>query len=118
MIELFVLLIALGAIGTFARGKKISPQFAVGSAFAGWLMIEVMGVLTRSSDEGILFMLSAWIWLALVAGYLRFIVGAGLPKPDMQWNCSNCHYLNSASSLFCEACEQAWPAPRSSLGKS
>lgn len=118
MIEIIGLLIALGVIGTFARGKKISPQLAVGSAFTGWLVIEVVGVLTRSSDERIPFMLGAWIWIALVAGYLRFIVGAGLPKPDMQWNCSNCHYLNGASSLFCEACQQPWSAPTSNLGRS
>ncbi len=111
MLEIIGLLVALGGIGTFARGKKISPMLAGSSAFCGWLIIRIAGILARGNDEEVLFMLSAWIWIGLVAGYLRFIVGSGQPKPDIKWNCANCRYLNNSSSLFCEACEHPWQVP-------
>ena len=53
-------------------------------------------------------MLAAWGWVALVAGFVRFVIGASRPKPDSKWSCSNCHYLNNASAVICEACTQPW----------
>jgi hypothetical protein len=71
-----------------------------------------------ASVGGFLFFLAAWAWVALVAGFLRFIVGAKRPKPDSQWNCSNCRYLNQTSSQFCEACQQPWQPQTTSLSES
>jgi hypothetical protein len=45
---------------------------------------------------------------------LRFVIGAGRPKPDSKWSCSNCNYLNNASSIICEACQQPWQAKAAS----
>src|SRR5579871_4349543 len=98
-LEALGVLIAVAAIGTFARGKNLSPELAGGSAVSGYLLIRIAGILLTGNEQGLYFIVGAWTWLAVIAGYLRFVVGAGRVKPDMQWNCSNCHYLNSASSI-------------------
>jgi uncharacterized paraquat-inducible protein A len=109
MFEIIGLVVACTAIATLARGRGASPVLAVGAAVGGWVMIEIGGGLfLPSGDYRLVLILSAWGWVALVAGFVRFVIGAGRPKPDSKWSCSNCHYLNNASAVICEACTQPW----------
>jgi hypothetical protein len=109
MIEIIVLVIAVTGIATLARGRGASPVVVGTAAVAGWALIEYGGLFfLRRPDASWPLMLVAWAWIALVAGYVRFVVGAGHPKPDSQWNCSHCRYLNNASAVICEACQQPW----------
>jgi hypothetical protein len=109
MLEIIGLVIACTAIATLARGRGASPVVAVCAAVGGWVMIEIGGSIVLSSGEyRLVLMLAAWGWVGLVAGFVRFVIGASRPKPDSQWSCSNCHYLNNASAVICEACTQPW----------
>ena len=109
MIELIVLAIAVTGIASLARGRGKSPVAAGTIAVVGHLLILYGGsVFVRSGDGQLLLLIAAWIWVALVAGFLRFVVGAGRPKPDGKWSCANCTYLNNSSSIICEACQQPW----------
>jgi hypothetical protein len=67
----------------------------------------------RTEDAPCILLLLGRIWVALVAGYFRFVVGFGMPKPDGYWNCSNCNFLNDPGSIACEACQQPWNAKHS-----
>lgn len=112
MIEVIALIIALTGLAGIARGRGVPPKLAGGVAFFGWLFVRLAGMLLSPSVEvGLYFVVVAWIWIALVAGYLRFVVAAGKPKPDSKWNCANCRYLNNASSVICEACQTPWRQP-------
>ena len=109
MIELIVLAIAVTGIATLARGRGKSPVAAGTIAVVGYVLISYGGTIVVPPGDGrLLLLIAAWVWVALVAGYLRFIVGAGRPKPDGKWSCANCNYLNNASSIICEACQQPW----------
>ena len=109
MIELIGLLIVLGGIGTLARGRGASPVAAGSVALGGWLLFDVVfRLFTRNQDVNLALAAAAWAWIGVVALFLRFGVGRGHPQPDSKWSCSNCHYLNNASAVVCEACRQPW----------
>jgi hypothetical protein len=81
--EILALILALTGIGTLARGKGVNPFLAGGIAFSGWWFIRFgVGLFVRSEGGGFLLVLIAWAWVAAVAGFLRFVMGAGGPKPD------------------------------------
>jgi hypothetical protein len=109
MFEIIGLVIAVTGIAALARGRGASPVVMGTVAVAGWVLIEYGGLflLPRGTSPFLLIVI-AWAWIALVAGYVRFIVGAAHPKPDSKWNCSSCRYLNNSSSVICEACQQPW----------
>src|SRR5262249_4112422 len=109
MLEIIGLVIAVTAIVALARGRGASPVVAGIAAAAVWVLIEYGGLfLLPRGQSPYLLMLVAWAWIAAVAGYVRFVVGASRAKPDGQWICSNCRYWNNASSVICEACKQPW----------
>jgi hypothetical protein len=111
MLEIIGLVIAATAIAGLARGRGASPLFMGSIAVGGYLLILFGGTFFVPRGEGrALLLIPAWAWIAVVAGYVRFVVGARMPKPDGKWNCSNCRYLNNASSVICEACQQPWRA--------
>lgn len=119
ILEVLAVAIAVGGIGTLARGKKISPVLAGGIAIGGFVVFRLGASLVLSGDNGILLSIfGAWGWVAWVAVFLRFIMTSGRAKPDTQWNCPNCRYLNHASSLFCEACQHPWQMPAGSVPES
>jgi len=120
MLEIIGLLIAVTGIVALARGRGASPVLVGTVVVAGWVLIEYGGLFFLPGGQSrYLLMLIAWAWIAVVAGYVRFVVGASRAKPDGQWICSNCRYWNNASSVICEACKQPWEAPKqaSSSGK-
>ena len=73
----------------------------------------VLAILAYSITTGLSAL--AWDWISFML--LRFVVGIGKPKPDGRWNCANCNYLNNASSIVCEACQQPWQ-PKESAATS
>ncbi len=112
LFEIFGVFVAVGAIATLARGRGASPIVMGSVAAAGWVLIEYGGAfILRSGEYSYPLMLAAWIWIALVGGYVRFVVGASRPKPDGRWNCASCRFFNEASSVICEACQQPWQPP-------
>ena len=111
MFEIVGLVIVVGGIATLARGRGANPVVTGTIAIAGWILIEFGGSFFIPAGQGrLLPMIAAWAWIGVVAGFVRFVVGAGRPKPDGKWSCSNCNYLNNSSSVICEACQQPWHA--------
>jgi len=111
MLELIGLAIVVTGISALARGRGASPVLAGSIAVGGYVLIRIVAMfLVASDDARLLLLVLGWAWIAVVAGYFRFVVGRRLPKPDSKWNCSNCRYLNNASSVVCEACQQPWKA--------
>jgi hypothetical protein len=118
MLGIFGLIIVVGGIATLARGRGANPVLMGAIAVAGWILIEFGGSFFIPAEQDRLFLtVAAWAWTAVVAGFVRFVVGAGRPKPDGKWSCSNCNYLNNASSVICEACQQPWRAREAAAGQ-
>ena|SRR5690349_16028149 len=108
MLLLLGLAMAVTAICGLARGRGASPVLVGSVAVVGYLFIELVGGVLVPQEDAWLPMLLAWAWVAAVAGYVRFVVGGRMKKPDGKWNCRNCRYLNNSSSVICEACQQPW----------
>lgn len=106
MFEFIALAIAVSGVVALARGRGASTVLFGATSVIGWAAIRYGGLFLVKSDDGVLaVMIAAWAFLGALALYLRFVVGARLGKPDGQWNCSNCNYLNARSSVICEACQ-------------
>ena len=111
MFEFFAVAIAVSGIVALARGRGASTVLSGVISVVGWAVLRYGGLfIVKSSDGVLLVMIAAWAFLGAVALYLRFVVGAKLGKPDGQWNCSNCNYLNARSSVICEACQTPYQA--------
>lgn len=109
MYELVGIAIATSGIVTLALRKGKDPVLFGGMALGGWFVLRVWTFLPHRGENWLaIFWIAAWVWVALVGGYLRFVVGAGKPKPDSKWNCANCRYLNDSTAIVCEACQQPW----------
>ena len=119
-IEIIGLIIVVGGIATLARGRGANPILMGAIAVAGWILIETGGFYFQNflpEEDRVFVTVAAWAWIAVVAGFVRFVVGAGRPKPDGKWSCSNCNYLNNASHVICEACQQPWRARQAAAGQ-
>jgi hypothetical protein len=109
VIEIIGLILALGGIAGFARGRGARPWLAVTSALGGFLVILFIGgSIVRTPDAKLAVEIAAWAWIGGVALFLRFVVGAHRAKPDGTWVCGNCHYTNGQHAVLCEACRQPW----------
>ena len=107
LIHALLFAVALGAIEALARGRGGQPGI--------WGMLGVVAIATgflvgrltfgRNSLEQWAL---AWGLLAVVAIVVRFAVGARKAQPDGMWSCPNCHMVNEASYVVCQACEQPW----------
>jgi hypothetical protein len=110
MFEIIGLVIAVTGITAIARGRGASAILTGVITVAGYVALEfgITLLLPKSESRPLIALVAAWIWVALVFVFVRFVVGGGMPKPDSKWNCSHCRYLNEASSVICEACQQPW----------
>ena len=103
------LVLALGTIAGFARGRGASPVTTVSAALLGFVLILLVGGFLVSSDETWLAVrLCAWGWVGAVALFVRFVVGSSRPSPTGSWICTNCSYTNGQHANICEACQQPW----------
>jgi hypothetical protein len=76
MLEIFGFSVAVVAFGTLAIGKRISAILAGSVVIGAFLIIRLAGVLLASGDEETFFsVFGAWAWVALLAVFLRFMVG-------------------------------------------
>ena|SRR5436305_11204673 len=108
--EIFGLIVAATAIAALARGRGASPFIAGATAVTGWIFFRFLAPAFVPPGEARFWLAlpGSWAWVALVAGYLKFVVAVGGPKPDSKWNCANCRFLNNRSAIICEACQQPW----------
>lgn len=53
-----------------------------------------------------------WLWIGLVALYLRFAVARKMIQPTLTWICKNCSYTNGRHAVICEACKQPYAASK------
>ena len=118
MLAIIGLVIAATGIASLARGRGAQPFVAGGLAVTGYIAIVYVApfflpTAFRTEDAPWILLLCGWIWVALVAGYVRFVIGFSKPKPDGYWKCSNCSFLNNPSSIICEACQQPWKSEHS-----
>src|SRR5258706_13164015 len=101
-------IVALAGIEALARGRGAYPGIwgvaGVLAFAAGFMTGRVVG--GRDSLEQFLF---PWILVGVVAFILRFVVGARELQPDGMWSCPNCHMVNEASYIVCQACQEPWP---------
>jgi hypothetical protein len=108
---LFLLLFILAlthflGIEALARGRGAYPGLwgSIGVlAFCGSLFVAPYFGLAPGAQ----FVL-AWVLLGVVAFVVRFVVGARKPQPDGMWSCPNCHMVNEASYVVCQACARPW----------
>jgi hypothetical protein len=109
MLEILGLVLALGGIAGFARGRGASPVLTVLAALLGFLAISFLGGSGASTpDAQLAVRLGAWGWVGAVALFVRFVVGSGRPSPTGSWICKNCSYTNGQHANLCEACQQPW----------
>ena len=81
MLEAVALFVAITGIARLARARGVSAKLAGGLAFFGWLAVRLAGMLLSPNHRvGLYFLVVAWIWIALVAVYLRFRVVPNRPE--------------------------------------
>jgi len=75
MLEIFGFSVAVVAIGTLARGRKISFLLAGSLVIAIFLLIRLAALLlARDNEETFFSVFGAWAWAALVVLFLKFMV--------------------------------------------
>ena len=106
MFELLLLAAAVGGIVSLARGRGGNPIVwgcvAVGSYVAG----VVIGNFLWPNPLVRTFL--PWVLVGVTAFEVRFIVGAGRPKPDSMWSCPDCNMVNDSNYVICQACKRPW----------
>jgi hypothetical protein len=116
MLEIILLVIAVGGVASLARGRGGKPVLWGAIAAVGYVLtaIAVLVAMGGSARDSIVpRMIAPWFWIAAVAFYLRFGLGSQYAQPDSQWSCASCHTLNKRSSVICEACKQPWETQQS-----
>jgi hypothetical protein len=112
MLEILILLVVIPGIAALAKGRGADRWLAGSIALCGFLAIRLGSQLFVTSSDGLLFsIVAAWIWIACVAVWYRFMVGTRRPQPTGMWLCTNCTYTNKQYALSCAACGKAWSPP-------
>lgn len=104
MIEVIALLVVLGAFRETAkrRGVRGWPFIIVG--LVGWLLFSTVAL---SMVEGGPEVHLAWGWVALSWGWVGltyisiFFIGGGGRRMKESWQCPECHFWNSPTTLVC-----------------
>ena len=117
MIEILLLIAALGGIASFARGRGVSPVAVGAVVLGGFVVIRLASMMLAITDDFRLALATAaWAWVGLVASFVRFVIGAGRPRPTRSWACKSCLYTNGRHAVVCEACGQPWKTTDAALG--
>lgn len=99
--------VAVGAVEATARGRGGNVGIWSGLAAVAYAIGYIFGRFTYGRDSFVQY-IPAWVLLGIVALIVRFVVGARKPQRDGIWSCPNCHMVNEASYVVCQACEQPW----------
>ena len=123
MIEIFLVIIATGAIASLARGRGGKPVLWGAIAVVGYIVTElgtglVIYALTQDKTPSMVPLLAGWLWMGAVALFLRFGLGSHLAQPDTDWFCANCKTMNKKSAVMCEACKQTWESQQKTAAAS
>ena len=117
-LPLVAVIAATSAIAALAKARGAEPFFWAGVTLIGapffsllvLFLVEYLGGYPSivNAESTFYLIVSAGVWFALVALFVRFWVGHRRPNPHAMWSCPNCRYLNQHYSLVCEACNQAF----------
>ena len=117
MIGIILIILVIIGIGGLAKKRGSSPILwsivaAVGAIILGFIVLPIISSLLIEKGlvlpnlAAIFPSIGMWIWVGLVALYVRFRIGAKLSKPERMWTCPECKYLNQSYALFCDACQR------------
>src|ERR1051325_5175099 len=110
MFELILLAAAVAGIASLARGRGGNPLVWGSIAVASFVIGTLAGRQFWAGTVAQVFL--PWALVGLVALEVRFILGAGRPKPDSMWSCPDCSMVNESNYVVCQACRRPWsPAP-------
>lgn len=109
-LEFIPFLAAVGLVASFARKRGGPPWLYGGIAVLGFVLLRLAFLTIRpfGAEDFAFAVATGWTWVALVALYSRFILGAKRAKPFGSWSCPNCHILNARNAVVCDACGRAW----------
>jgi hypothetical protein len=138
MMEGFVLVLALTAIARMARTRGASPWlYGLAAGAGGFVAAVVVAIVVHAvlsgplyppddgvivfDDEGVFGFgpriagsATLWLWIGLVALYVRYRVGRGVEGPSGSWSCRNCRSINQSYALKCDTCGEAFSSTRAS----
>jgi hypothetical protein len=108
MIEIFLLIGAVGAIASFARGRGGSPWVWGTLAVFGYVATLLVVSVVAGTRYPLAAWITAWGWIGLTAVYTRFIMGRGRAVASGSWTCPECSVINRSYAFLCEACGQPY----------
>ena len=108
MIEILLLIGAVGAISSFARGRGGSPRAWGALAAFGYVATLLIGSIVTSGQSPFAVAIAAWGWIGAIAVYTRFVLGQGQNGPSGSWSCPECKVMNRSYALQCDACGQPY----------
>jgi hypothetical protein len=116
MLEIVFLIIALTAIGWYARIRGGSPVIWPLIAGAGFAFFFIFGPILFPPPPYETFslgqLLMKWGWIVAVFFIVRFGLGRGKVKPGGKWVCPKCMFLNSELAIVCEMCKARYTEPK------
>ena len=109
MFEIAFMIIVVGAIAGYSRGRGGNPWLWGTIAVSGYVILAyVVPMFVRvdpESDWRLVIFWSGFAWLGGVALCTRYLLGSGRKKPSSMWTCPKCKYLNQRYAVICEACQ-------------
>jgi len=122
IIEIFILVLAVGWIARIARTRDTSPWLYGSLAVLGFLVFPLvvaapLTLLVFEQPGGtsggriaarILISVSGWLWVGGIALYVSKVPGREKTQPHGRWSCRGCGWLNDAASLKCDACGNSY----------
>ena len=121
VIEILCVAMAVGAITSLARGRGGKPIVwgiiaVLGYLFWPFFTAVILAILKVQGS--IVPLIVAWMWLGVLALFLRFGLGTQHAQPDTDWFCANCKTYNKRSAVMCDACKQTWESQQKARGAS
>jgi hypothetical protein len=118
VIEIFILVLAVGWIARIARTRDTSPWVFGSLAVLGFFVFPfLLAALLRTLffDQlrlpsaatiaaQVFIAMSRWLWVGAIALYVSRVPGRERVQPPGRWSCRGCGWLNDGASLKCDAC--------------
>ena len=103
MIEILILISALGAIGVRARQRGLSKLPYILVALSGWILLWFVGNMFLGFSGLVL----RWLWVGATYLYIERLTRSGAKVED-RWECPECRMFNDGNTLQC-LCGYAHP---------